>query len=158
VALVPFLPIGGSFDTFGAIVAWFRPSLATDGNGNAYVAVWAGQQRIPAHATVFGDGVEPLPHDAFRRDSDALLTKLDGWAARLGTGLTGTRNEHEPAARAAAADEVVVVGRSRRNPGEDNSQWDPWLAALDGSGALLASRTLPFDASGIFLGVAVDAS
>src|SRR5262249_49131240 len=44
--LTPFLPIGGSFDTFGAIVAWFRPSLATDCNGDAYIAVCAGQKRI----------------------------------------------------------------------------------------------------------------
>ena len=158
VGLTPFLPIGGSFDTFGAIVAWFRPSLATDDSGNAYVAVWAGQKRIPAHATVFGDGVEPLPHVSFLRDSDVLLTKLDAAGARRWTRVIGTRNEDEPYALAAADDEVVVVGRSRRNPGEDNSQWDPWLAALDGSGALLASRTLPFDASGIFLGVAVDGS
>ncbi len=158
VILTPFLPIGGSFDTFGAIVAWFRPSLAIDGKGNAYVAVWAGQKRIPAHAMVFGDGVEPLPHEQFRRDSDVLLTKLDAAGARLWTRVIGTANEDEPYAVAAADDEAVVVGRSRRNPGEDNSQWDPWLAAVDGSGALLVSRTLPFDASGIFLGVAVDAS
>jgi hypothetical protein len=154
--VTPFLPIGGSFDTFGAIVAWFRPSLATDGRGNAYVAIWAGQKRIPAHAMVFGDGVEPLPHVSFLRDSDVLLTKVDPSGTRLWTRVIGTSNEDEPYALAAADDEAVVVGRSRRNPGEDNSQWDPWLAAVDGSGALIASRTLPFDASGIFLGVAVD--
>jgi hypothetical protein len=156
VGLTPFLPIGGSFDTFGAIIAWFRPSLATDGAGNAYVAVWAGQRRIPAHAMVFGDGVEPLPHEPFARDSDVLMTKVDPAGARLWTRVIGTRFEDEPYALAAAGDEAVVVGRSRRNPNDDNSQWDPWLAAVDGSGALIASRTLLFDASGIFLSVAVD--
>src|SRR5262249_31708064 len=101
---------------------------------------------------------EPLPHEqTFLRDSDVLLTKLDGAGARLWTRVIGTANEDEPYAVAAAADEVVVVGRSRRNPGEDNSQWDPWLAALDGSGALIVPPTLPSDASGIFLAAAVDA-
>src|SRR5262249_39041741 len=36
VGLTPFLPIGGSFDTFGAIVAWFRAPLDIDADGNAY--------------------------------------------------------------------------------------------------------------------------
>jgi hypothetical protein len=156
VGLTPFLPIGGSFDTFGAIVAWFRPSLATDGQGNAYLAVWAGQRRILAHTLVFDDGLAPLPTDPDVHDSDVLVTKIDGDGNRLWSRVVGTKYEDEPYALAAAADEVVVVGRSRRNPRFDNSQWDPWLAAVDASGALVASRTFVFDASGIFLAVALD--
>jgi hypothetical protein len=49
------------------------------------------------------------------------------------------RSEHPGGSVAAGANEVVVTGRSRRNSGNDNRQWDPWLAALDGGGALLAS-------------------
>lgn len=155
--LTPFLPIGGSFDTFGAIVAWFRPSLATDGQENAYVAIWAGQRRIPAHVTAFDDSVEPLPHDPDARDSDVLLSKIDAPGARRWTRVVGTRFEDEPYALAASGNQAVVVGRSRANPGNDNTRWDAWLAAVDGEGTLIASRTLPFDASGIFLGVAIDA-
>jgi hypothetical protein len=156
VGLTPFLPIGGSFDTFGAIVTWFRPSLATDARGNAYLALWANPRRVTVHDNVFADGLAPLPTDPGERDSDAIITKIDANGARQWSRVVGTRYEDEPYALAAAGDEVVVVGRSRRNPGFDNSQWDPWVAALDGSGTLLASRTIPFDASGILLAVAVD--
>jgi hypothetical protein len=75
--------------------------------------------------------------------------------------VIGTAHEDEPYAVAVAgperaAGEVVVVGRSRRNPGFDNTQWDPWLASLDGAGGLLASRTLPSNALGILLSAAID--
>jgi hypothetical protein len=159
VGLTPFIPIGGSFDTFGAIVAWYRPTLASDGRGNAYLAVWAGQNRIQAHARHFGDGVGPVVPDprGHSFDSDVLVTKLDASGARLWTRVAGTVFEDEPYAIAANDDGVVVVGRSRRNPGFDNSQWDPLLIALDGAGATRATRTLPFADSGIFLTVAIDA-
>jgi hypothetical protein len=156
--LIPFLPIGGSFDTFTAIVAWFRPYLASDADGNAYLALWTNPRRIMLHRQVFGDGLLPLPTDPGGHDSDVTVTKLAPDGTRLWSRVIGTRFEDEPYAIAASANEVVVTGRSRRNPGNDNTQWDPWLAALDGGGARLASRTLPFDASGILLAVDVDGS
>jgi hypothetical protein len=154
--LIPFLPIGGSFDTFTAIVAWFQPYLAVDADGNAYLALWTNPRRIMLHTQRFGDGLLPLPTDPGRRDSDVTVTKLAPDGTRLWSRVIGTQFEDEPYAIAAGANEVVVTGRSRRNPGNDNTQWDPWLAALDGGGALLASRTLPFHASGILLAVEVD--
>jgi hypothetical protein len=156
VGLTPFIPIGGSFDTFTAIVAWFRPYLATDADGNSYLALWTNPRRIAAHTQAFGDSLMPLPTDPGGHDSDVTITKLDRNGTRMWSRVVGTRFEDEPYALAASANEVVVAGRSRRNPGFDNSQWDPWLAALDGGGALLASRTMPFDASGIVLAVDVD--
>jgi hypothetical protein len=156
VGLTPFLPIGGSYDTFGAITVWFRPSLAVDRAGNAYLAVWGGGARIRIHNLVFGEALAPLFTGPGENDSDVLLSKIDPAGARQWTRVVGARHEDEPYALAAADNEVVVVGRSRRNPGNDNRQWDPWLAALDGSGRLLASRTFGFDALGIALAAAVD--
>jgi hypothetical protein len=156
VGITPFLPIGGSYDTFGAIVAWFRPALATDGKDQAYLAVWAGQKRLRVHNAIFGEDQKPLFTGPGDRDSDVLLTKIDGAGQRQWTRVVGARYEDEPYALSAGADEVVIAGRSRRNPGFDNSQWDPWLAALDGSGRTVVSRTFPFDASGILLGASVD--
>jgi hypothetical protein len=154
--LTPFLPIGGSYDTFGAIVTWFRPGLAVDSAGNAYLAVWAARNRLRVHNLVFGDDLMPLFSGPGENDSDVLLTKIDGTGTRQWSRVVGARYEDEPYALAAADNEVVVVGRSRRNPGHDNSQWDPWVAALDGSGQLLSSRTIVFDALGIILAAAVD--
>jgi hypothetical protein len=66
-------------------------------------------------------------------------------------------HEDEPYALAAQDDRVVVVGRTRREPGNDNTQWNPWLGTLaaDGTGAAV-SRTLAFDPSAILLAVAPD--
>lgn len=111
---------------------------------------------VPDHNDVFGDDQRPLFTGPGENDSDVLLTKIDGAGARQWTRVVGARYEDGPYALAVAADEVVIVGRSRRNPGHDNSQWASWLAALDGSGHLLVSRTLLFDALGILLGASVD--
>jgi hypothetical protein len=119
VVITPFLPIGGSFDTFTAIVAWFRPYLAIDADGNSYLALWTNPRRIAVHAQVFGDGLTPLPTDPGERDSDVTITKLDRNGARVWSRVVGTRFEDEPYAIAARANEVVVAGRSRRNPGND---------------------------------------
>ncbi len=156
VGLTPFLPIGGSFDTFGAIVAWFRPALAVDEKGDAYLAVWANRGRIAVHNLVLGGDLAPLPTDAGLHDSDVIVTSIDGGGQRRWSRVVGTKYEDEPYALAASGGKVVVAGRSRRFPGNDNTQWDPWLAALDGAGATLASRTVPFDALGILLAVGVD--
>jgi hypothetical protein len=152
----PFLPIGGSFDTFGAIVAWFHPSLAVDRSGNAYLAVWAGESRIRAHNVLLGGTLSRLFTGFGNNDSDVLLTKLDGAGQHQWVTVVGARYEDEPYALAANDDEVVIVGRSRRNPGFDNSQWDPWLAAVDGAGHTLVSRTLPFNNLGILLAADLD--
>lgn len=69
------------------------------------------------HAQRFGDGLMPLPTDPGEHDSDVTITKLDRNGTRLWSRVIGTRYEDEPYAIAAGADEVVVAGRSRRNPG-----------------------------------------
>ncbi len=156
VGLTPFLPIGGSYDTFGAIVAWFRPLLATDETGNAYVAVWAGQGRVRLHDQAFHDGL-PFPSTdsgiPLQADSDILLTKMDTSGARAWSRVVGSVNEDEPYAIAARGGQVAVVGRSRRAPGEDNTFWDAFVSVSSQTGDLVGSRTIAFDASSILLSV-----
>lgn len=156
VALEPVLPTGGSYDTFGAIAAWFRPSLAVDPAGHSYLAVWAAEVRVLAHNTAFREQLTPLFTGPGESDSDVLITKLDGTGARQWTRVIGARYEDEPYALAAENERIAIAGRSRRNPGRDHSQWDPWLAVLDPAGQVLASRALPFDASGILLAIDLD--
>jgi hypothetical protein len=156
VGLTPFLPIGGSFDTFGAIVAWYRPALATDSHGDSYVAVWMGQRRFEAHGLVFGDGLQPVGSEAGFDDSDVVVTKIDPSGARLWSRAIGTAHEDEPYALAAEDERVVVVGRTRREPGFDNTQWNPWLAIVTADGKGAVNRTLAFDPSAILLAVAPD--
>lgn len=156
VALAPFLPIGGSFDTFGAIGEWFRAPLDIDENGNPYVAVWAGPARIRAHSAAFQDGLTPLPGDPVlptAGDSDVLLTKLGPDGERLWSRVVGSEHEDEPYALRAHGGLVAVVGRSRRFPGFDNTAWDALLSVTTAAGDATSSLTLPLDASSILLGV-----
>jgi len=152
--LTPLLPIGGSFDTFGAMDAWFRPLLDVDADGSAYVAIWASPRRIQRHAEAFGDQLAPLssaPESAL--DSDVLLTKVDRGGARVWSRVVGTAHEDEPYAIRAAPGAVAVVGRARRNPSFDNTFWDGFIAVSSAQGEPLGARALQLDQSSIFLGV-----
>jgi hypothetical protein len=156
--LTPFLPTGGSFDTFGAMVAWFRSMLDVDEDGNVYVAAWASTGRIRAHVSVFGDGLKSVPGDPggpLVPDSDVLVTKLDPGGARVWTRVVGTSHEDEPYALRARAGVVAVAGRARRFPGFDNTTWDGFVAVVGSGGDVLGVRAIPLNASGIFLAVDV---
>lgn len=150
---IPFLPIGGSFDTFGAMWSSFRSLLDVDPDGNAYVAFWADPRKLQLHRQFTGDDVQPLSPERFSRDSDVLLEKFDRSGARLWSRVVGTLNEDEPYAIRAAATEVAVVGRSRRVPGEDNTFWDGFIAVSGADGTVRPSRTFQLEASSIFLSV-----
>lgn len=154
VGLTPLLPIGGSFDTFGAMDAWFRPLLDVDSEGNAYVAIWASPRRIQRHAAAFADHLRPLssaPDSAL--DSDILLTKVDRSGARAWSRVVGTAHEDEPYAIRAASDSVAVVGRARRNPGFDNTFWDAFISVSSPQGEPLGTRVLQLNGSSILLAV-----
>jgi hypothetical protein len=153
--VTPFLPIGGSFDTFGAIVAWFRAVLDTDEDGNAYVAIWAHPLKIRAHDNAFHDGLAPLYGTV---DSDVLLTRLNRDGARAWSRVVGTEFEDEPYALRAARGQVAVVGRSRRQPGFDNTFWDAFVSVSSTAGDLVSTRAIPFDASSILLAADVTPS
>ncbi|HEY3253937.1 MAG TPA: hypothetical protein VGJ91_08325 [Polyangiaceae bacterium] len=156
VALAPFLPIGGSFDTFGAIGEWFRVPLDIDEDGNAYVAVWAHPKRTREHVLLFQDGLTPLPADPGlpnAGDSDVLLTKLGPSGERVWTRVVGSEHEDEPYAIRAHAGLVAVVGRSRRFPGFDNTAWDALLSVTTAAGDRTNTVTLALQASSILLGV-----
>jgi hypothetical protein len=156
VGLTPFLPIGGSFDTFQALFVWYRPELDVDEEGNAYVATWASPKRIRVHATEFGDALVPLPGDPNApgaSDSDVIITKMDRTGVRAWSRVVGTEHEDEPYALRARAGTVAVVGRARRLPYFDNTTWDAFVSVVTPDGTVVGSRALPLDASGIFLAV-----
>jgi len=155
-ALTPFLPIGGSFDTFGALAAWFRCPLDVDVDGNVYVAVWAGQHRIRDHVAVFDDGLAPLPVNPVNpldHVSDVLLTKMTREGVRVWSRVVGSEHEDEPYAIHAENGQVAVVGRARRFASDDNTFWDGLVSISTSSGELIGTRTLELNASSILLAV-----
>jgi len=154
--LIPNLPLGGSFDTFGAMFVRFRSLLDVDEDGNAYVATWANPRRIQGHVAEFGDGLIPLPRDPVAPgtdDSDVLVSKMDRTGGRVWSRVVGTMHEDEPYAIRAHAGAVAVVGRARRNPGFDNTVWDAFASMVSSEGDDAGSRVFPLNESGIFLSV-----
>jgi hypothetical protein len=150
---VPFLPIGGTFDTFGAMWSSFRALLDVDAGGNAYVAFWANPFKLRAHDDFTGEDLKKLAPDAFSQDSDVLLEKFDRAGTHLWSRLVGTGNEDEPYALRASHGEVAVVGRARRVPGDDNTFWDAFVSLSAADGTLVRSRTFQLEASSILLAV-----
>jgi len=152
-AHLPFLPIGGSFDTFGAMWSSFRALVDVDTEGNAYVAFWANPFTIRAHTAFAGDDLQKISTNRFSQDSDVLLEKRDRAGNRLWARVVGTENEDEPYALRVAHGEVAVVGRSRRVPGDDNTFWDAFLSVSAADGTLRGTRSFQLEASSIFLSV-----
>jgi hypothetical protein len=155
---LPFLPIGGSFDTFGAMWSSYRALLDVDEDGDALVAFWANGRKLAAHSTLFGLSLSPLPGDPTAPgtvDSDVLLAKFDREGRHLWSRVVGTSHEDEPYALRAAHESVVVVGRSRRFPGFDNTFWDALVSVTGADGTPVASRAVELSDSSILLGVDV---
>ena len=150
---LPFLPIGGSFDTFGAMWSSFRALVDVDDGGNAYVAFWADPKVLEVHNQFASDDLHKIASNQFSRDSDVLLQKLDRTGNRVWARLVGTENEDEPYGLRAAHGEVAVVGRSRRVPGDDNTFWDAFFTVSSQDGTLRGTTAFQLDASSIFLAV-----
>ncbi len=149
----PFLPIGGTFDTFGAMWSSFRALLDVDADGNAYLAYWANPGKIRAHSAFAGDDLKKVSTNPQSQDSDVLLEKFDRDGRRIWARVVGTEFEDEPYALRAAHGEVAVVGRARRFPSFDNTFWDAFLTVSSSDGTLRRSRTFQLEASSIFLSV-----
>lgn len=143
VSLTPFLPIGGSYDNFDAMVAWFLVHVGTDEAGRTYVAHWVNPRRLERHNQVFGTALAPLKDDGDRatRPSDVLLSRVER-DGRIGFAtVVGAMNvDDEPYGLAVGRDRVAVVGRARRAVGFDNTEWDAVIAIVDGNGAPVATR------------------
>ena len=151
---IPFLPIGGSFDTFGAMWSSFRTLVDVDADGNAYLAFWVSPRMIQQHVAFVGDGLRPVSANPQSRDSDVLLEKFDRAGHRLWSRVIGTENEDEPYSVRAVDGAVAVVGRSRRFPDFDNTFWDAFISVSNADGTLRGSRTFQLEASSILLSVA----
>jgi hypothetical protein len=150
---IPFLPIGGTFDTFGAMWSSFRALLDVDPAGNAYVAFWVDHRKLLQHSAFTDEELHPLATDPNSQDSDVLLEAFDRDGVRLWSRVIGTENEDEPYAVRATATEVAVVGRARRFPGFDNTFWDAFVSVSASDGTLRSSRTIQLDGSSILLAV-----
>lgn len=149
--LTPFLPMGGSYDDFDAMVDWFLVFLATDHDGNAYVAHWVNAGRLRGHNQAFGtdhailvDGSAPGA-----RPSDVLVSRVERDGTRAWSRVVGTVNLDDEPYGIAVGDRVAVIGRHRRELDLDNTEWHLHVSVLDTSGALLEAHSHDVLDSGI---------
>lgn len=136
--VTPFLPIGGSFDDFDSMVAPYQPRLAIDGEGRAYVAIFADRPRLLRHDAVLGTTHDLLRDQLHARENtlDALVTRIDrdgsiGWSTVAGT----VDYEDEIFGIAAGDTRVAVLGRRRRELGRDNTELHAVVIELSLEGA-----------------------
>jgi hypothetical protein len=150
--VTPYLPIGGSFDDFDAVVSPYQVRLGADARGRAYVAVLADMARLRVHNAAFGTSLDLLRERLYPREntSDALVARVDRDGALGFARVVGTPDvEDEVFGLAVGADRVAVLGRSRRELGRDNSELHVMAAELTLDGAPLGTTTFDARESGL---------
>lgn len=145
--ITPFLPIGGSFDDFDAVVSPYLTRLGVDARGRAYVATFADMPRLRAHNAAFGTRLDLQRERLYPREntSDAMLTRVDRDGSIGFVRVVGTADvEDEVFGVAVGADRVAVLGRSRRELGRDNTELHAMVAEVGLDGGPIGTTT--FDA------------
>src|SRR5690606_34298011 len=77
--ITPFLPIGGSYDDFDAMVAPYVTHLARDAGGRVFVAWLADRSRVARYNATFGTELSLLREVLHPRDAtlDTFVVGLD---------------------------------------------------------------------------------
>ena len=143
----PFLPIGASYDNFDAVVAPYLVHLAvapmgSAHEGRAFVVALADRGRIDRHNALMGTDLALLRSGPGEHPSDALVFGVDRDGSVRFTVVAGTVDrEDEPFGIAASRERVAIVGRTRREPGRDNTELHAFIAQIDHQGRVLAAGT-----------------
>ncbi len=142
-----FLPIGGSYDDFDAVTAPFLVHLGVDGNGRAFVAQFADNNRIRSHNAKMGTSLELLRDKLRPREGtqDVLVSGVDRDGSIAFATVVGMPDvEDEVFGLAVGEGRLAVLGRHRRELGRDNTEIHVMVAELSAAGIPLA--TTSFDA------------
>lgn len=137
----PFLPIGASYDNFDAVVAPFSVHLVIV-EGRTFVAAFADRGRITQHNAVMRTSLELTRSPAtLEHPSDAIVFGVDRAGVVAFTTVVGMLDrDDEPFGIAASSERIAIVGRSRREPGRDNTELHAFVAELDHQGEILDVR------------------
>lgn len=150
--VTPFLPIGGSYDDFDAVVSPYLTRLGVDRQGRAYVAVFTDRSRLTRHNAAFGTRLELVRERLTPREnsSDALVARVDRDGAVGFTRVVGTADVEDEVFGIAVGDErVAVLGRSRRELGRDNTEIHVMVSELGLDGTPLGTTTFDARDSGL---------
>ncbi|MDO9021819.1 MAG: hypothetical protein Q8S73_45605 [Deltaproteobacteria bacterium] len=152
VVVTPFLPIGGSFDDFDAVVSPYQARLGVDAQGRAYVAHFTDLRRVQVHNAAFGTRLDLVRERLYPREnsSDAMLTRVERDGAIGFVRVVGTADvEDEVFGLAVGADRVAILGRSRRELGRDNTELHVMVAEVGLDGAVRGTTTIDALDSGL---------
>ncbi|AKF11101.1 hypothetical protein [Sandaracinus amylolyticus] len=145
--MLPALPMGGSYDPFDAMWAQFLVFSASDGEGGTYVTCFTDRARLDAHNAYFDTEHALLrtPEAGTYRPSDVLVVRVDRDGTHAWSRVVGTVDRDDLVFGIAASGErVAVIGRSRREPGHDNTELHVMIAPLSSDGVV--GPTITWDA------------
>lgn len=146
------LPIGGSYDVFGATLSPWALPIAVAPDGRAFVAGHLDGSRVTRHETALGQRLELLRDVLYPRERtvDVLAAAVDRDGKVAFTTVTGTPDvEDEVFGVAASSTRFAVLGRSRRELGRDNTELHGMVAELARDGARLGTTTIDAPGSAI---------
>lgn len=146
--VTPFLPIGGSYDDFDAVVAPYVTHLARDTAGRVFVAWQADRSRVARYNATFGTELSLLREELHPREAtlDTFVVGLDPDGTRAFAVVVGIPDvEDEVFGLALGPTRVAVLGRHRRELGRDNTELHAMIAELSHDGVPIAATS--FDAA-----------
>lgn len=150
--LAPFLPIGATYDNFDAVVNPYSPRLAVGADGDAYVALSYTTGQLMRFNAVFGTDLKPLQTGpSLDKPGDVLVTRIGRDGKRVWARVAGSPDVDDEVYGLAVgpAGRVAVVGRTRREPGRDNTELHALVTVLDGSGATVSTLVRDVADSGL---------
>jgi hypothetical protein len=140
---------GGSYDTFGQMVASYKVYLDVDNNNNICVAIPVIDNfTIKRHNTFFGENLGTIGGDA------ALVTKVSANGKRIFSIVMGTEHGDEMKSLRCFDGKIVVAGRTDVAYSND---WHAYLSVHDSeTGSEIFTKTYKSGENAIFFGVGFD--
>jgi hypothetical protein len=158
-AVTPFLPIGGSYDDFDAMVAPYVTHLALAPSGRVFVAWLADRTRVLRYNAAFGTELDLVREQLYPRQGtyDSFVAGVDRDGTRAFTSVIGVPDvEDELFGLVAGPERVAVIGRHRRELGRDNVELHAMVSELDHEGRTMAVTSIDLEDSALAQTAAYD--
>jgi len=157
--VTPYLPIGGSYDDFDAMVAPYVTHLALAPSGRVFVAWLADRTRVLRYNEAFGTQLDLVRAELYPREGtyDSFVAGVDRDGTRVFTSVIGVPDvEDELFGLVAGPERVAVIGRHRRELGRDNVELHAMVSELDHDGRRAAVTSIDLEDSALAQTAAYD--
>lgn len=157
--VTPYLPIGGSYDDFDAMVAPYVTHLALAPSGRVFVAWLADRTRVLHYNAAFGTELDLVRAELYPRQGtyDSFVAGVDRDGTRAFASVIGVPDvEDELFGLVAGPERVAVIGRHRRELGRDNVELHAMVSELDHEGRRAAVTSIDLEDSALAQTAAYD--